>query len=121
MNPENIIQQAHDAGTRLVRFLYCDNGGTIRGKATALSGLGGRLSDGIGLTVAMMAMNSLDQLQPVPPEVDQHREDGPELDESVVGVRDLGARTGDGEELGRQDQVRGAADRDELSEPLNES
>jgi glutamine synthetase len=65
MNPENMIQQAHDAGARLVRFLYCDNGGTIRGKATALSGLGGRLSDGIGLTVAMMAMNSLDQLQPV--------------------------------------------------------
>ena len=65
MTPENIVQQAHDAGTRLVRFLYCDNGGTIRGKATALSGLGGRLSDGIGLTVAMMAMNSLDQLQAV--------------------------------------------------------
>jgi glutamine synthetase len=65
MTPENIIQQAHDGGARLVRFLYCDNGGTIRGKATALSGLGGRLSDGIGLTVAMMAMNSLDQLQPV--------------------------------------------------------
>ena len=65
MTPENIVQQAHDAGARLVRFLYCDNGGTIRGKATALSGLGGRLSDGIGLTVAMMAMNSLDQLQAV--------------------------------------------------------
>src|SRR5215208_5782774 len=65
MTPETIVQQAHDAGARLVRFLYCDNGGTIRGKATALSGLGGRLSDGIGLTVAMMAMNSLDQLQPV--------------------------------------------------------
>jgi glutamine synthetase len=65
MTPENIVQQAHDAGVRLVRFLYCDNGGTIRGKATALGGLGGRLSDGIGLTVAMMAMNSLDQLQPV--------------------------------------------------------
>jgi glutamine synthetase len=65
MTPETIVQQAHDGGARLVRFLYCDNGGTIRGKATALSGLGGRLSDGIGLTVAMMAMNSLDQLQPV--------------------------------------------------------
>jgi glutamine synthetase len=65
MTPETIVQQAHDAGARLVRFLYCDSGGTIRGKTTALSGLGGRLSDGIGLTVAMMAMNSLDQLQPV--------------------------------------------------------
>jgi glutamine synthetase len=65
MAPETIVQQAEDAGVRLVRFLYCDNGGTIRGKTTATSGLGGRLHDGIGLTVAMMAMNSLDQLQPV--------------------------------------------------------
>src|SRR6478672_4561601 len=65
MTPEIIVQQAHDANVRLVRFLYCDNGGTIRGKATALGGLSGRLADGIGLTVAMMAMNSLDQLQPV--------------------------------------------------------
>src|SRR6266545_7289316 len=65
MISDSIVQQAHDAGVRLVRFLYCDNGGTIRGKATALSGLGGRLADGIGLTVAMMAMNGLDQLQPV--------------------------------------------------------
>ena len=65
MTPETIVQQAQEAGVRLVRFLYCDNGGTIRGKASALSGLGGRLHDGIGLTVAMMAMNGLDQLQPV--------------------------------------------------------
>jgi glutamine synthetase len=65
MTPETIVQQAEDAGVRLVRFLYCDNGGTIRGKTTAMSGLGARLHDGIGLTVAMMAMNSLDQLQAV--------------------------------------------------------
>jgi glutamine synthetase len=60
-----IAQQARDAGVRLVRFLYCDNGGTIRGKTTALSGFEARIRDGIGLTVAMMAMNSLDQLQAV--------------------------------------------------------
>jgi glutamine synthetase len=65
MTPEIIVQQAHDANVSLVRFLYCDNGGTIRGKATALDGLSGRVADGIGLTVAMMAMNSLDQLQAV--------------------------------------------------------
>ncbi|MDZ4716990.1 MAG: glutamine synthetase family protein [Roseiflexaceae bacterium] len=62
---EAIVQRARDSGVRLVQFLYCDNGAIIRGKASALPGLGGRLSDGIGLTVAMMAMNSLDQLQPV--------------------------------------------------------
>src|SRR5215212_7549053 len=65
MTPETIVQQADAAGVRLVRFLYCDNGAIIRGKASAPSGLGGRLSDGIGLTVAMMAMNGLDQLQAV--------------------------------------------------------
>jgi len=65
MTPEMIVKQAADAGVRLVRFLYCDNGGIIRGKTSALNGLTGRMSDGIGLTVAMMAMNSLDQLQPV--------------------------------------------------------
>lgn len=65
MTPDEILQQCKDADVKLVRFLYCDNGATIRGKATALSGLAGRMADGIGLTVAMMAMNALDQLQPV--------------------------------------------------------
>jgi glutamine synthetase len=37
----------------------------VRGKTTAMSGLEGRLRDGIGLTLAMMAMNSLDQLTQV--------------------------------------------------------
>jgi glutamine synthetase len=65
MTPESIVQQTEEAGVRLVRFLYCDNGGTIRGKISAQNGLTGRIRDGIGLTVAMMAMNSLDQLQPI--------------------------------------------------------
>ena len=60
-----VIKRIQKVGTRLVRFLYCDNGAIIRGKASAMAGLEGRISDGIGLTVAMMAMNSLDQLQPV--------------------------------------------------------
>jgi glutamine synthetase len=65
MTPETIAQQARDANIRLVRFLYCDNGGAIRGKASATARLADRVADGIGLTVAMMAMNSLDQLQQV--------------------------------------------------------
>jgi len=48
-----------------VRFLWCGNDGTIRAKASAIGGLGGRIESGIGLTVAMQAMNGLDQLQPV--------------------------------------------------------
>jgi glutamine synthetase len=66
MTPDEILRQCQAADVRLVRFLYCDSGATIRGKSSALSGLPARLADGIGLTVAMMAMNALDQLQPVP-------------------------------------------------------
>ena len=65
MNPEAVLQQADQADIRLVRFLYCDNGAIIRGKSTHRRGLAGRLQAGIGLTVAMQAMNALDQLQPV--------------------------------------------------------
>src|SRR5262245_57945097 len=61
----DLTAQARRANVRLVRFLYTDNGGITRGKATHIDGLAHRLTDGIGLTVAMQAMNSLDQLQPV--------------------------------------------------------
>jgi glutamine synthetase len=60
-----VTEQARRAGVRLVRFLYTDNGGVTRGKSTHVQSLGARLTDGIGLTVAMQAMNMLDQLQPV--------------------------------------------------------
>jgi glutamine synthetase len=65
MTPEEIVETCRTRGVRLVRFLYCDNGGVVRGKATHVGRLGDRLRTGIGLTVAMQAMNSLDQLQPV--------------------------------------------------------
>jgi glutamine synthetase len=65
MTPEEILDTCRTQAVRLVRFLYCDNGGVIRGKATHVERLADRLRTGIGLTVAMQAMNSLDQLQPV--------------------------------------------------------
>jgi glutamine synthetase len=61
----DVVRQADEAGLRLVRFLWCGNDGTVRAKASALHGLEGRISSGIGLTVAMQAMNALDHLQPV--------------------------------------------------------
>jgi glutamine synthetase len=60
-----VLERAGEAGLRLVRFLWCGNDGTVRAKASALQGLEGRMGSGIGLTVAMQAMNALDQLQPV--------------------------------------------------------
>jgi glutamine synthetase len=62
---DEIVQGVDEAGLRLVRFLWCGNDGTVRAKASSRHGLEGRLRAGIGLTVAMQAMNSLDQLQPV--------------------------------------------------------
>jgi glutamine synthetase len=50
---------------RLVRFLYADHGGIIRGKAAGADRLVQRMASGIGHTVAMMAMSMLDHLQPV--------------------------------------------------------
>ena len=64
MTPEQVVQAAYSAGVRLVRFLYCDNGGVIRGKLTHIDGLAGRLKGGIGLTVAMQAFTMLDHLEP---------------------------------------------------------
>ena len=50
---------------RFVRFLYCDTSGIIRGKAVHVDKLLERVRGGIGLTVAVSAMNMLDQLQPL--------------------------------------------------------
>jgi glutamine synthetase len=60
-----VVKQADEAGLRLVRFIWCGNDGTVRAKSSARNGLEGRIASGIGLTVAMQAMNGLDQLQPV--------------------------------------------------------
>ena len=65
MNPTEIANKATESGVHLVFFLYCDNGGVIRGKSTHVSSLERRIESGIGLTVAMQAMSDMDQLQPV--------------------------------------------------------
>src|SRR5213080_397248 len=65
MDAADAVKQADEAGLRLVRFLWCGNDGTVRAKASGRHGLEGRITSGIGLTVAMQAMNALDQLQPV--------------------------------------------------------
>ncbi|HEY4726871.1 MAG TPA: hypothetical protein VIJ32_01515, partial [Actinomycetes bacterium] len=38
-----------DAGVELVRFLYVDHGGVVRGKATSRARLAERMATGIGL------------------------------------------------------------------------
>src|SRR6266571_547191 len=60
-----VLAEAEAGRLTLVRFLYADHGGIIRGKATSVSMLAQRLRTGIGHTVAMMAMSMLDTLQSV--------------------------------------------------------
>ena len=62
---ETVLGRASEEDIRLVRFLYADHGGIIRGKAAGTTRLRDRMASGIGHTVAMMAMSMLDHLQPV--------------------------------------------------------
>ena len=62
---ETVMGRTSQEQIRLVRFLYADHGGIIRGKASGTGQLRERMASGIGHTVAMMAMSMLDQLQPV--------------------------------------------------------
>src|SRR6185436_14788364 len=64
MNAEEIVRTAEERGLQLVRFLYCDNGGVIRGKSTHISGLGRRITSGIGLVKGMQSFTSIDTLAP---------------------------------------------------------
>ncbi|HCJ33394.1 MAG TPA: glutamine synthetase, partial [Ktedonobacter sp.] len=65
MNAQDVVQQVRNADLRLVRFLYCDNGGIIRGKATHASKIATRITEGIGQTLAMQAFTSVESLAPV--------------------------------------------------------
>src|SRR5436190_1578040 len=65
MAQADVLSKLRQTDVQLVRFLYCDNAGVIRGKASHTDGLESRMTSGIGLTVAMQAMNLLDQLQAV--------------------------------------------------------
>src|ERR1700735_2362413 len=62
---ETVMERTSQEQIRLVRFLYADHGGIIRGKAAGTTQLQERMDSGIGHTVPMMAMSMLDQLQPV--------------------------------------------------------
>ncbi|HEU5230697.1 MAG TPA: glutamine synthetase, partial [Ktedonobacteraceae bacterium] len=65
MNIQDVVQRAQSEHLRLVRFLYCDNGGIIRGKATHASRLASRIREGIGQTFAMQAFTGVESLASV--------------------------------------------------------
>ncbi len=59
---EDVVERATEDGVRLVRFLYCDPSGVIRGKNVHVDRLAGRMREGVGLTRAQNAVNMLEQL-----------------------------------------------------------
>ena len=59
------LAKAASSELELIRFLYADHGGIIRGKAASAAFLPERIESGIGHTVAMMAITILDPLAPV--------------------------------------------------------
>jgi glutamine synthetase len=65
LQAEDIVTLAREAGLRFVRFVWCGNDGTVRAKATTVEHLGDRIRTGIGLTVALQALNGLDHLATV--------------------------------------------------------
>ncbi len=65
MNTQDVLRQAREGNLRLMRFLYCDNGGIIRGKATHTSKLHTRIHEGIGQTLAMQAFTGVETLASV--------------------------------------------------------
>jgi glutamine synthetase len=64
MTVDDVVKRSRKRDIKLVRFLYCDNGGIIRGKATHVDQLADRIRQGIGLVMGMMSMTSLDCLAP---------------------------------------------------------
>ena len=63
---DRVVKSAHAMDLRLVRFLYADFGGIVRGKATHAAGLADRIEEGIALTTAQMASNALDHVLDIP-------------------------------------------------------
>src|SRR6185295_7569029 len=90
MDAADVVKRADEADLRLVRFLWCGNDGTVRAKASSRHGLEGRIRAGIGLTVAMNAMNALDRVQPYAPHTGAMLVDQLALDGAVAPVDQRG-------------------------------
>ena len=62
MNSQEVLQDVIDGDLRLIRFLYCDPAGVIRGKTVHASQVGEKISEGVGLTRAQHAVNLFEDL-----------------------------------------------------------
>ena len=84
---EELKQSLKDAGIKFVRILWCDNANIIRAKAAHVDYLEEYIDNGVGITVAQMALPVMyDSV------VDDAGLGGG--DRLVVGETDLGGRRG---------------------------
>ena len=65
MTVDEVVAKAREDGVRLVRFLYCDPSGIIRGKNVHVARLANKIREGVGLTRAQNAVNMLEQYVPL--------------------------------------------------------
>lgn len=63
---DEVVARAREDGVRMIRFLYCDPSGVIRGKNVHVNRLAGKMREGVGVTRAQNAVNMLEQLVHVP-------------------------------------------------------
>jgi glutamine synthetase len=62
---DEVVARATADRVRLVRFLYCDPSGVIRGKAVHLDRLASRMFSGVGVTRGQNAVNMLEAFVPI--------------------------------------------------------
>lgn len=62
MNSKEILDDVSNSDIRLIRFLYCDPAGVIRGKTVHASQIQSKLDEGVGLTRAQNAVNLFEDL-----------------------------------------------------------
>lgn len=59
---DEVVARARADGVRMIRFLYCDPSGVIRGKNVHVNKLAGKMREGVGVTRAQNAVNMVEQL-----------------------------------------------------------
>jgi len=62
---EEILESVKREKIRLIRYLYCDPAGVIRGKTVTASQLPSKITEGVGLTRAQHAVNLFEDLIPI--------------------------------------------------------
>ena len=62
MKKKEVLKIAQEENLRLIRFLYCDLAGVIRGKTVHASQLDSKIYEGVGLTRAQNAVNLFEEL-----------------------------------------------------------